>query len=403
MGDIMREELRKLNGETNLEYASRLYDNKVLYNLSNKEIYELYKAESGDTRAESSIRCESATYLKGFSQGFEKALQDRQDTELLSELEEKEIALKEERVRLSDMRRKLNKQIRDGARYKSNIEVLEDCIYSLENTKPFIVKSNLYEFGNNVAVLNFSDLHAGINIDNYFNKYNMEICRDRVVELTQKSIDRCAQNRVNKIHLLINGDLISGSIRKSLVADADVSLVSSITMASEIISNMIYEFSNYIEDVSVHMTIGNHSRMNPNKHEHIEKDNFEYLIFEFIKLRLRHLKNVKFEKNTYTDDISDFKIGANTYFATHGDKDTPKLVASKITGLTGIKPRAIFCGHLHHYISEDFNGCMVKFNGSVVGTDDYATSLRLNSEPYQLLTIYDIDGNEECEYKIRLN
>lgn len=396
-------ERRKRDNETNLEYAMRLYSNKSKFGLTNKQIYELYIEETGDIRGESTIRGEVTHLLRGFELGRQYALKSK-DIELINKLEEKEIALKEERVRLADVRRRLNKDIRENARYKNNIDILRDCIGDLESYKPFKVIDITGSYENYVAVLNFSDLHAGINIRNHFNVYNMDICKERVQRLTELTINKCVKDEVSKIHILINGDLISGSIHKSLVANADVSLVNSITMASEIISNMIYEIAKYIPTVSVHMAIGNHSRMNPNKNEHIDRDNFEYLIFEFIKLRLSSIDNVLFADNTYADNIMDFYIGDKLYIATHGDKDTNiKKVASGITSLTNIKPKAIFLGHLHHYISEDFNGCIVKYNGSIVGTDDYAVNLRLNTEPYQLLTIYDMDGEEECEYKLRLS
>ena len=64
----------------------------------------------------------------------------------------------------------------------------------------------------------------------------------------------------------------------------------------------------------------------------------------------------------------------------------------------------IYLGHYHSYQSFDSNGTHITVNGSVVSTDRYAFSLRLNSEPYQVLTIFNSETRkEECEYKIWLN
>ena len=79
----MRDELKKRDGESNQEFGIRLYSNKIEYGLSNKEIYYTYINETGDNRAESSVRGEFTNLIKGIEIGYEKALSDREGNNII--------------------------------------------------------------------------------------------------------------------------------------------------------------------------------------------------------------------------------------------------------------------------------------------------------------------------------
>lgn len=323
------------------------------------------------------------------------------DNDLLTKYEEKEIALKEERVRLNDIRRKLNKVIRENSRYKNNFELLEGCIRELNDLKPLVVKNtNTIQEGNE-AVLNFSDFHLGIEINNYFNNYNKDIAKERLELLVKKTIERCKKNNVSKLHFLINGDLINGYKHSQLVADADLSVAESVTKVSEYISEAIYEFAKEIENVEVYFALGNHAMMMGNK-ECLDRDNFEYIIRDFVKLRVSNCKNVTIHTNKYSDEIVDIRIGDKLIIGTHGHRDKIRDCAKNLSTFLDEKPSQILLGHYHHYEEIDQNNINVKVNGSLVSTDSYAFGLRLNSKPYQVLVIYNKNGEEECTYKIKL-
>lgn len=326
------------------------------------------------------------------------------DTNDLTMLEEKEIAIKEERVRLNDVRRKLNKVIREKARSQANLETIKEVILELNDVKPMVYTPLPERLGlDNEAVLVISDTHIGLKIDNCFNKYSVEIAKQRLEKLVSKTVEKCNLHKVGKLHVLIVGDLISGAIHKDLVADADISLVDSVIKGSEIIADTIHMLSTQIQHVEVYFAVGNHSRINPNKAENLSKDNFEYLMFDFIKLRLKDVNNVSFNVNTYHDEIIDFEVFGRKILAVHGDKDKPKNIAKNMTQFLDVKPMKIYLGHYHHYESVDCNGTVVTVNGSLVSTDNYAFGLRLNSEPYQVLTIFNsVDQDEECEYRLKV-
>lgn len=327
----------------------------------------------------------------------EDKLNNISDEDLLTKLEEKEIELKKERVKLTDVRTKLNKLIREEARRENNLEAIKDRI---EDLRPLKVSIKENKHGNE-AVLNFSDFHLGLEVDNYFNTYNVEEAIKRVEYLISQVISNCKLHNVTKLHFIINGDIINGFKHMTLVANADLSVAESISKSSEIISNMIFELCNEIDNVETYFVTGNHAMMNSNK-ECLDRDNFEYLVFDYIKLRTKDCKNLTIHKNKYSDDIADIRIGSKLIIATHGHKDNPRTCSEKLTTFLDERPNYILLGHYHHYEEYDQNNINVKVNGSVVSTDDYAFGLRLTSNPYQVLVIHDKYGEEICTYKIKL-
>lgn len=72
----MREEFKIKEGEGLLQYRARLYRNKIALGLNNKEIYDLYIRETGDTIAESSARCTATTYNEALNDFLEKQNED---------------------------------------------------------------------------------------------------------------------------------------------------------------------------------------------------------------------------------------------------------------------------------------------------------------------------------------
>lgn len=324
------------------------------------------------------------------------------DKYLLTKLEEKEVEIKKERRKLNDVRTKLNRLINASARRENNLEYISSSIEELKEIKPFEVDLT-EELNDNEAVLNFSDFHLGAMVDNYFNKYDQNIAIERINKLANEVIINCKRNNVTKLHVAINGDLINGFKHLSLIKNADLSVAESITIASELISNMIYLLCKEINRVELYFAIGNHAVMKRANEECLERDNFEFLIFDFIKLRTEGCKNLTIHKNKYSDDIIDIRIGKKLIVAMHGHKDKPKNCSQKLATFLDEKPDYILLGHYHHYEEYDQNNINVKVNGSIMSTDDYAFGLRLNSNPYQILVIHDKNGEEICTYKIKLN
>ena len=394
----MNEMLKRGKNESLLTYFKRITDNRKEFDLDYSEWAELILGES----KYSSDNARKAYYIiKPMLDALDKDEIVEENDKALTKLEKKELSLQKEREKLKDLRRRLNREIRESARRENTIEMIEESIRELADVKPLVVDKSVEILEGNEAILNFSDFHLGIAISNYFNEYNEKIAIQRIETLIQKTIQYCELNNVNRLHVALNGDLINGYKYLTLIADKDMSVVQSTIRASEIISDMIKEFCRHIDKVDVHYAIGNHASMKQMK-DNLEEDNFEYFIFDFIKLRTKDLKNLEIHKNKYSDDIIDINIGDKLIIVTHGDKDKPKNCVNKLCTFLDERPHYIMLGHYHHYEEYDQNNINIKVNGSIVSTDAYAFKLRLNSRASQTLVVHDKDGDEICTYKIKL-
>ena len=58
---------------------------------------------------------------------------------------------------------------------------------------------------------------------------------------------------------------------------------------------------------------------------------------------------------------------------------------------------------MHHFSSDESNNTIFICNGSLMGTDNYASSLRYNSKPSQLIIISTPENVVKGIHKIDLN
>lgn len=391
--------LERGKNESLLAYFRRVTENRKELDLDYSEWAEIILGEA----KYSSDNARKAYYVvKPMLEALEKdeLIQEKNDKGL-TKLEKKELSLQKEREKLKDLRRRLNREIRESARRENTFEMIEESIKELVDIRPLKVDRKVEELEGNEAVLNFSDFHLGIAINNYFNEYNEEIAIKRIEILIDKTVQYCKLHNVTRLHIALNGDLINGYKYLSLIADKDMSVVKSVTRASEIISNMISEFSKHINKIDVYYALGNHASMKQIR-DNLQEDNFEYFIFDFIKLRTQGIENLEIHKNKYSDDIIDINIGNKLIIVTHGDKDKPKSCINKLCTFLDERPNFIMLGHYHHYEEFDQNNINIKVNGSIVSTDEYAFKLRLNSKASQTLVIHDKEGEEICTYKVKL-
>ena len=298
-----------------------------------------------------------------------------------------------EKCKLQDQKREYNKLLRESARYEHIIDICKEQVAQLE---PIKLNSTYSPHPNNVeAVLIISDFHYGLQVDNVLNEYNVDIAKERLNTLLQKTIYYCTTHKVQRLHLGLAGDLICGAIHLQSRVAAEEDLISQVINASELLAHFINELKAYVPDVKVWGVVGNHSRVNADKKSNMPAENFERLMFKYIELRL---PNVTVATNGLEDWIT-FKVKEQLVFMTHGDKDSLNNVKLHAVNLLGKVPDRIYLGHIHHMNIKDDNGTEIIVNGSIVSTDEYAMGLRCTSKPYQVLQIFDADV---CTYKINL-
>lgn len=394
-------ELKKKDNESLLQYRARLYRDKINIGLNNREIYELYIRETGDTIAESSCRCSATTYNQALEDALESIAKDN-GSEALQELEDKRMELEKEKIKLQDQKREYKNLYRPQARFENLLEVLDKRITDVNEIYPFKFINSPISESNNEAILIVSDWHISSKFNHYFGKYDLDIAKERIQDLLNKTIEYCTMNKVNVLHLEMLGDLISGGIHWGSKVNSEEDCVSQVMTLCELLSDFVYELSLNIPSIKIYSVIGNHSRINMSKTDNQQGENLERLVPFYLKSRLKDLENVYIDEKANIDDgIVKFEVKNESIIGVHGDLDRPTSVVDNMIKMLRIIPSEIHMGHLHHHYEKEEYDIEVVMNGSLQGTDYYAKDIRKSGRPMQKLMIYNDEG-KLCTYKIKL-
>lgn len=314
----------------------------------------------------------------------------------IKELETKKYETKLEIIKLRDKIREMNKMDYAQARFENLKDVMVDEIAKLNNLEVKKYKSLNKTNDFVVASLLISDVHMGIEIDNDFNKYNIEIAKERLNTLKEKTIMYCNAHNVSKLNIELGGDLVSGFIHTSLRVQQEEDAISNIMTLCEVLSNLVNDIKECVSEVVVYSVYGNHGRVIPNKKDSINIENVERLIPFYLRARLGNSVKVIDSKNDYLE----INIMGRKVVLTHGDKDSPASALNNFVRILGYVPDEVHLSHFHSTMNKDDCNTEIIVNGSVVSTDDYALSIRKANKPSQLLRVY--LGDDVCQYKIML-
>ena len=313
--------------------------------------------------------------------------------DMMQSLQHKKDEEYKERVRLQDARREYNKELRAEARYENLVEVMRDAIEYMPNLE---FCSKHVDSDDVKAILLVSDLHYGALIDNPINFYDTSVCKERMNTLLNKTIRYCTIHRVKELYVNLAGDLVCGNIHLGSRVEQEEDIITQTMQVAELLANFLSELSKHVDNIVLVCVQGNHSRVNPDLKANLNQENFERIIFEYIKLRLPEIKMLR---NGNEDWIA-YDIGDKKIFLEHGDKSSVSSAKEKAVNMVGYAPDVILFGHFHHMELNDKNGTDVVVNGSVMGVDSYAIRRRFNTNPYQVMQVY--DGDDTCTYKLVL-
>lgn len=403
-------ELSIRNDETPLQHHKRLvYGKLVDKTLADVDYSELAEAVYGQSYASDVAR----RMMYGSRRTLE--LLDGEnitsaDSQLVAELDAKLIELRKERQRLSDQRRELNKTISKSGRAENLYEyIARTAQYIAENEDIACrsIGSSEYDCSNtpqNEAVLVFSDWHYGMVTDNIYNKFDTNICIERINTIVKKAVDRIVSNNCSKVHIIVLGDLFHGAIHTSARVASEELVCEQMMHISEVLAQSIIFISGFVNDVEVHMTYGNHARTIQNKNDSIHSDNMERIVRWWLEQRCSGYDSIKICEESKNEFIFVDVMG-HTICATHGDIDSVKGSAKTIHTLMsktyGIDVEYFIMGDKHHYERFDEFGITSIICGSLCGTDDYANDKRLYTEPSQLLLIVNEREGIDAEYKLK--
>lgn len=304
-----------------------------------------------------------------------------------------------------DQRRECRKLWTSEARFEHLTNKLVESVNLMCEQQPLVFNDMYAGESYKNAVLCFADWHYGMVTENIWNKYNTDICRQRVQSLVNKTIQYLKLHDVRTLHVLLLGDAAHGAIHASCRVASEENVCDQIMNVSEIIAEAVNALSQYVETVSVYATYGNHLRTVQNKNDSIHSDNMEKLIPWWLKQRLRDNSRVSIIESEYYEFIYLNVLGYDIV-AAHGDLEKFKNFGVTVNTLFSKKyGRTIdytISADKHHIEEFESLGIESILTRSLCGTDDYSNNSRLYSAPGQTLMIFSRSEGRECTYNIKL-
>lgn len=293
------------------------------------------------------------------------------------------------KTQFRDERNAINRMLRDDSRIERLEQTMIECAKS-QTELPAIAYDSMLEWStNSEAVLMLSDWHIGQESDNFYNKYNFEIARQRVSKIVSQTIDYCRLHSVKVLHVLNLGDLIEGIINTNARVEQEFDVADQLIKASELMAEALNLLQMAAPVVTYRDVTDNHSRFNADKHVAIAKENFNRLTTWFVKARLEG-SNIKFIDDNLDIGFGRFEMSNGFKIAfMHGHEDKKTSIFQNVVGAVREWTDIVCIGHWHNPAEHVFQDMRVYVNGSLCGTGPYALSNRYFTKPSQKLIIVD--------------
>ncbi len=332
----------------------------------------------------------------------EKNAVDTASEGYLAQLRLEKEEVKKERQKLSDERTDYQRSLREQARRESFLEVIERGLAA--QITPLDYKETPVINNDEAMIVCLSDLHAGIEVKNWWNTYDINILRSRLCKYIDEIKAIQAIHQCHRCELVLGGDAISGLIHPNLRLQNNENVIEQIKTAITYIGEFIAALQDSFSEIRVHSVSGNHSRLSPDKAEHLNGEELDALIPFCLKMKFAKNTSVVIHEDGYIDNsINSFVTrGGKLFYLVHGDKDTPSNAVKNLTLMTGTKPDAVLMAHRHHNAYDTQYGVKVIQMGCVVGTDDHCVDLRISGEPEQCVIITTRERTVKCLYDISL-
>lgn len=327
----------------------------------------------------------------------QKKDENNDDYNYLTQLRLEKQEIIKEKYKLFDERNDLKRQLRQQSRFETTIKMLEYELKTIADKryieKPTqIVKS---QSGKDMIVM-LSDLHIGAEYYHFTSCYNSDIAAKRLQQYLNKILEIKEVHHVEKCYVVLLGDLISGNIHRTISITNKENVINQVKLASELISDFVYELSCEFSEVIVHTVSGNHSRLDK-KDDALNCERLDSLISWFIGKFLQNKPNiiVNTDENNLDDTLFSIDIRDNIYIGVHGDYDSlnTKFGIENLTNYLGYTPYAILCGHKHYPLLDFQVKPAVVQCGCLGGSgDDFTVQKRLKGQPSQTVLIVDKEG-----------
>ena len=337
-------------------------------------------------------RC--ALFLDSFFEKMDDDQIENCDSDVLENIKEATERLKIERMKTSYVNREYNANLREKAKYELFNEQVENAVKNLNSTQftvPNEVNSNVSE--NKNGIIAFGDVHYGTIVkysdDGHSEiiEYDNEIAHERFQKLLEETIESYDNFKYSRLYVFDLGDAIQGMNRLSDLVKMDTGTIDSVIEYADMIANFLQCLQKRLQIRIVYGNVGgNHDQARfLNQKKNFTKENVGKVINEFIRLKIKDNKDIIILP--FSDNHLMQVLGTNIC-AIHGDGS--KDESAELSFWENYHSEDIdilLMGHFHHHKQETLS-CY--YNGhnkevikvpSVIGTDDYAKSIRRLSNP----------------------
>ena len=390
----------KPEDENEEQYIYRICSMKEGSDLTWKQIADILNKELNNNYDESAYRKKYQSFQNGLKVCEKQIFKD---DEYLKKIREQTDELYKAKKQFQDQRREYYKLLAKDARFDHIETELIHAANKLNSTKNLSNDVSCYLDANNEAVLCLADWHFGLTTENIWNTYNIKICIDRVNALFNKAKNYLRLHNVNKLHIMLLGDFIHGSIHTGVRVASEECTCEQLMDVSELLAEFISGLSEYVNEVYVYSTYGNHARTIQKKEDSVHKDNMERIIPWWLNCRLKGNQKIHIEDNSLYEFIY-LKTCGHDIVGVHGDLENFRKLGIDMHTLFskkyGIDVEYVFSGDKHHFESNDYYGIDNVMVSSLCGTDDYANGKRLYSKAGQTLCIFNKEDGKVCTYNI---
>lgn len=318
------------------------------------------------------------------------------------ELQLQKQEIQKEKRKLYDERLDINRRLREESRLETTIEKFENMLSSVADNR-YLTYSPIITHSQNDMIVCLSDLHIGATYYGFDGTYDSIIAKERLEKYLSEIINiQNTHNAENCVCLLL-GDLISGSIHKTISVTNKENVIEQVKLACEYISDFVYELGKHFKSVELRGVSGNHSRLDE-KEDALLGERLDTLILWFIKSMLKNVENISVIDEDIDDTLSAFFVRDKLYFGVHGDFDSSnELSIAKLALWSKMTPYCVLCGHKHYPAMTDVSGIKVIQSGSLGGSgDEYTRQKRLTGKPSQTVLVVNNSGIKCC-YPIELD
>lgn len=159
-----------------------------------------------------------------------------------NELDKQIRELERKKIQFRDERTAWQRQNYIDARVENKLDLLESTLSQLGRTN-FETHDKVDVTSDNDMLIVLSDFHIGQCFNSVWGEYNSNIAAERLNKLLNEVIAIRELHNSEKCYAVLCGDMISGSIHKSLQVTNRENVIEQIKIATELISSFCYELS----------------------------------------------------------------------------------------------------------------------------------------------------------------